>query len=130
MVQLCYTLVEGTAPPACRCAADRMFCDHSHRLPAASQVDELYAGEVGYFSAAIKQVADARVGDTITSRKNSALEALPGCGPVATLTCTPSSVDHAVPNIWARQQCCYRFACPTAGQCSCQTLVVHQDRSV
>ena len=81
-----------------------MFCDHSHRLPAASQVDELYAGEVGYFSAAIKQVADARVGDTITSRKNSALEALPGCGPVATLTCTPSSVDHAVPNIWARQQ--------------------------
>ena len=44
------------------------------------QVDELYAGEVGYFSAAIKQVADARVGDTITSRKNSATEALPGCG--------------------------------------------------
>ena len=53
------------------------------------QVDELYAGEVGYFSAAIKQVADARVGDTITSRKNSALEALPGCGPVLVLTCAP-----------------------------------------
>lgn len=41
-------------------------------------MDELFAGEVGYFSAAIKQVADARVGDTITSRKNSAEEALPG----------------------------------------------------
>jgi translation elongation factor EF-4 len=47
---------------------------------AKTQVDELYAGEVGYFSAAIKQVADARVGDTITSKKNSATEALPGCG--------------------------------------------------
>ena len=42
------------------------------------QVDELYAGEVGYFSAAIKSVADARVGDTITSRKGGATQALPG----------------------------------------------------
>jgi len=33
-------------------------------------VDRLVAGEVGYFSASIKAVADARVGDTITTRKN------------------------------------------------------------
>lgn len=46
--------------------------------PKIVPVDELYAGEVGYFSAAIKSVADARVGDTVTSRKNGATEALPG----------------------------------------------------
>ena len=33
------------------------------------QVDRLYAGEVGYLAASIKAVADARVGDTITSKK-------------------------------------------------------------
>jgi translation elongation factor EF-4 len=32
-------------------------------------VDRLYAGEVGYLSASIKAVADARVGDTITLKK-------------------------------------------------------------
>jgi translation elongation factor EF-4 len=32
-------------------------------------VDNLYAGEVGYIAASIKQVADARVGDTITLKK-------------------------------------------------------------
>ena len=36
------------------------------------QVDRLVAGEVGYFSASIKAVADARVGDTITTRKGGA----------------------------------------------------------
>ena len=42
------------------------------------QVDELYAGEVGYLAASIKSVGDARVGDTITMKKNPAPEALPG----------------------------------------------------
>lgn len=36
---------------------------------APEQVDRLYAGEVGYLSASIKAVADARVGDTITLKK-------------------------------------------------------------
>ena len=36
---------------------------------SAEQVDRLYAGEVGYLSASIKAVADARVGDTITLKK-------------------------------------------------------------
>ncbi len=39
---------------------------------------ELNAGEAGYIIANIKEVADARVGDTITSAKNGCLEALPG----------------------------------------------------
>ena len=41
-------------------------------------VDELDAGQVGFLAAAIKNVKDARVGDTITDANNSADEALPG----------------------------------------------------
>ena len=40
--------------------------------------NELKAGEVGYVCASIKQVADARVGDTITHDSNPTDEALPG----------------------------------------------------
>lgn len=39
---------------------------------------ELKAGEVGYIIANIKEVADARVGDTITSVKNPCPEPMPG----------------------------------------------------
>ncbi len=46
--------------------------------PTQIQVEELHAGEVGYFAAAIKTVEDARVGDTITLAKGSAAEPLPG----------------------------------------------------
>ena len=46
------------------------------------QVDRLYAGEVGYLAASIKQVADARVGDTITLKRAQATEALAGEGTV------------------------------------------------
>jgi GTP-binding protein LepA len=46
--------------------------------PMQVQVDELHAGEVGYFAASIKAVADARVGDTITQVSRPAAEALPG----------------------------------------------------
>ena len=38
----------------------------------------LRAGEVGYICASIKQVRDARVGDTITLDKDPTEEALPG----------------------------------------------------
>ena len=40
--------------------------------------DELTVGDVGFLTAAIKNVGDTRVGDTITSAKNGASEALPG----------------------------------------------------
>lgn len=40
--------------------------------------DGLSAGEVGYITAAIKTVSDARVGDTVTHIDNPALESLPG----------------------------------------------------
>ncbi len=46
--------------------------------PNPVTVDELDAGQVGFLAAAIKNVKDARVGDTITDAANPAAEALPG----------------------------------------------------
>ncbi|MDD5945572.1 MAG: translation elongation factor 4 [Clostridia bacterium] len=40
--------------------------------------DELNAGDVGYLTASIKNVADTRVGDTVTDAENPTKEALPG----------------------------------------------------
>ncbi len=40
--------------------------------------DELKAGDVGYFTASIKNVADTRVGDTVTSVENPTAEPLAG----------------------------------------------------
>lgn len=46
--------------------------------PEMRQVDELGPGEVGYLAAGIKEVADTRVGDTITDAVKPAAEPLPG----------------------------------------------------
>ncbi|MGN1386758.1 MAG: translation elongation factor 4 [Bacillus sp. (in: firmicutes)] len=46
--------------------------------PKSTVVDELNVGDVGYLTAAIKNVGDTRVGDTITNAKNGATEPLPG----------------------------------------------------
>src|SRR5258708_33407335 len=46
--------------------------------PSMRAFDNLSTGEVGYFTAAIKNVADARVGDTVTSADRPAAAALPG----------------------------------------------------
>jgi GTP-binding protein LepA len=49
--------------------------------PKMRPVDELGPGEMGYITAAIKTVADCKVGDTITDDRTPALEALPGFKP-------------------------------------------------
>jgi len=41
-------------------------------------IDELSPGEVGFFTASIKTVADCSVGDTVTDDRKPATEALPG----------------------------------------------------
>jgi GTP-binding protein LepA len=46
--------------------------------PEASDVEDLSAGEVGFLCAGIKELRDARVGDTVTSASFPAAEAVPG----------------------------------------------------
>ena len=45
--------------------------------PKKVVVDELGPGEIGFFTGAIKEVADTRVGDTVTEDKNPTAQALP-----------------------------------------------------
>ena len=53
---------------------DRVGCF----TPKIEQLPELAPGEIGFITAQIKEVAQARVGDTITTVKQGATEALPG----------------------------------------------------
>jgi len=53
---------------------DRVGCF----TPKIEQLPELGPGEIGFITAQIKEVAQARVGDTITTVKNGALQALAG----------------------------------------------------
>jgi GTP-binding protein LepA len=50
--------------------------------PKQEMLPELGPGEVGFFTAAIKQVADTRVGDTVTDERHPTAKALPGFKPV------------------------------------------------
>ncbi len=51
------------------------------QTPKKIAVAELGPGEIGYITAAIKEVADTRVGDTITEDRNPTARALPGFKP-------------------------------------------------
>ena len=53
---------------------DRVGCF----TPKRTDLPELAAGEIGFITAQIKEVAQAKVGDTITTVKGGATEALPG----------------------------------------------------
>ncbi|CAN1570917.1 LepA Membrane GTPase LepA [Rhabdaerophilaceae bacterium] len=50
--------------------------------PKMVDMPELTPGEVGFLTASIKEVADTRVGDTITEDKKPTAQALPGFKPV------------------------------------------------
>ncbi len=49
--------------------------------PKKEMLETLGPGEIGFFTAAIKEVADTRVGDTVTDEKRPTAEALPGFKP-------------------------------------------------
>ena len=91
--------------------------------PLSFQVESLYAGEVGYLAASIKQVADARVGDTITLKKQPAAEALPGyteampmvfCGlfPTGAWTVSCAVVNRAGSASLALRRCLFPIGAP------------------
>lgn len=64
--------------------------------PKRVQAEALYAGEVGFLTAAIKQIADCRVGDTITEERRRASAALPGfhqVTPVVFCSIFPTDAD-------------------------------------
>ncbi len=64
--------------------------------PKVTMVDALYPGEIGFITAAIKEVADTNVGDTITSVKNGASKPLAGFAPsVPVVWCGLFPVDAA-----------------------------------
>lgn len=81
---ICYIRVkEGYIKPQMKIRF--MFSDKEYEVtevgiftPSYKSTDLLQAGEVGYVTAAIKNVKDARVGDTITSIENPADEPLEG----------------------------------------------------
>ncbi|GAF86425.1 unnamed protein product, partial [marine sediment metagenome] len=51
-------------------------------VPEPSPVDKLMAGDVGYIATGLKYVGECRVGDTVTTTKNGAENALEGYRPV------------------------------------------------
>jgi GTP-binding protein LepA len=50
-------------------------------MPRPKQVESIGTGEVGFVVAAIKDLHDVRIGDTVTDAQNPAAEALPGYKP-------------------------------------------------
>ncbi len=64
--------------------------------PKQDITDILGPGEIGFFTAAIKQVADTRVGDTVTDEKKPCKEALQGYVPAQSVVfCGLFPVDSA-----------------------------------
>ena len=64
--------------------------------PKLTEVDELKPGQLGFVTAAIKTVADTKVGDTITDERKPATEALTGFKPsVPVVFCGLFPVDAA-----------------------------------
>jgi len=64
--------------------------------PKLVPVEELGPGEIGYLTAAIKEVADTRVGDTLTDDRKPVEKALPGFQPaIPVVFCGLFPVDAA-----------------------------------
>src|SRR5438876_727029 len=64
--------------------------------PKRLETGELGPGEIGFLTASIKEVADTRVGDTITDDRKSAAAALPGFRPsIPVVFCGLFPVDAA-----------------------------------
>ncbi|WCB94837.1 Elongation factor 4 [Baekduia alba] len=69
---------KGEAIRAIATSTEADIDDIGFFTPAMTPVAELAAGEVGYLITGIKDVTKLRVGDTLTTKRNGATEALPG----------------------------------------------------
>ena len=77
------TLKVGQSVKMMASGASYEILECGHLLPLGMEpCKELKAGEVGYFNASIKNVADTRVGDTVTDAAKPTAEPLPGYRPV------------------------------------------------
>lgn len=72
------TLRTGTQVELMACGASYEVEEVGFLTPKPKNVERLGAGEVGYVIAGIKELSHARIGDTITEKKRSAIQALPG----------------------------------------------------
>ncbi len=80
------TIRTGMAVKLMASGASYEVLECGHLLPLGMEpCDQLTAGEVGYFTASIKNVKDTRVGDTITQRDRPADQALPGYRPAQSM---------------------------------------------
>lgn len=86
-VMVLVRIIDGTLKKGMR--VKMMAADTEHLVdrvgvfkPTSTPVSKLGPGEVGFFTASIKEVAHTHVGDTITEFKNETAKALPGFKPV------------------------------------------------
>ncbi|OWK43857.1 translation elongation factor 4 [Fimbriiglobus ruber] len=76
-------LIDGSMKPGqrikmMRTAREYVITEMGQFRPGMEKCDELAAGQVGYFTANIKNIQDVNIGDTVTDAFNPAAEALAG----------------------------------------------------
>ena len=86
-VMVLVRIIDGTLKKGMRVKMMQAETDHLvDRVgvfkPTDTLVDELGPGEVGFFTASIKEISQTHVGDTVTELKNETSEALPGFKPL------------------------------------------------
>ena len=80
------TLRRGTEVTLMSTGASYKVLEVGHLRPIGlDPCDELSCGDVGYFTASIKNVEDTRVGDTVTETARPAAEPLPGYRPARSM---------------------------------------------
>ncbi|MBS5564490.1 MAG: translation elongation factor 4 [Firmicutes bacterium] len=80
------TLRRGTEVTLMSTGASYKVLEVGHLRPIGlDPCDELGCGDVGYFTASIKNVEDTRVGDTVTETAHPAAEPLPGYRPARSM---------------------------------------------
>ena len=72
------TFTKGEAIRAMQAGTEAEIDDIGFFTPQMTSADALHAGEVGFLITGIKDVTKLRVGDTLTTKRSSATEPLPG----------------------------------------------------